>query len=98
MSERRQVRDGRGRIWTVAKVPWDEAEAEDFRFWYESLTPEQRVAAVGDALAGCLKARGVNAVPRLRRVHRRIECPWSPLSHHRRPRRRPRPAARDERP
>ena len=32
-----------GRTWTLARVPWAEAETEDFRFWYEELTPEQRV-------------------------------------------------------
>ena len=77
MPERRTVLDGRGRVWSVSKVSWEEAEAEDFRFWYEELTPEQRVEAVGEALESSLKTRGVNGVPRLRRVHRRIKCPWS---------------------
>ncbi len=75
MAERRQVIDDRGRTWTVAKVGWQEAEEEDFRFWYEGLTPEERVEAVGDALEGCLKTRGLDAIPRLRRVHRRIKRP-----------------------
>ena len=77
MTERRRVVDGRGRIWLVSKVPWQEAEEEDFRFWYERLTPEERVEAVAEALEGCLKARGLDAVPRLRRVHRRIRAPWA---------------------
>ncbi|SRR6266571_9020319 len=76
MPERKQITDGRGRTWTVVKVRWEEAEAEDFQFWYEGLTPEERVEAVADALEGCLKTRGLDAVPRLRRVHRRIERPW----------------------
>jgi len=77
MPERRTVLDGRGRVWSVSKVSWEEAEAEDFRFWYEELTPAQRVEAVAEALESSLKTRGVNGVPRLRRVHRRIKCPWS---------------------
>ncbi len=56
--QRRRVRDGRGRVWTVSKVPWEEAEEEDFRFWYAGLTPEERVNAVAEALESCLKTRG----------------------------------------
>jgi hypothetical protein len=47
-----------------------EAEAEDFRFWFEELSPEERVAAVADCLASSLKVRGVDELPRLRRVSR----------------------------
>src|SRR3990172_907131 len=86
MAERERVIDGRGRTWTVSKVRWDEAAEEDFQFWYEGLTPEERVEAVADALEGCLKARGLDAVPRLRRVHRRLERPWGEVSGGRRPR------------
>ncbi len=28
MPERKRVVDGRGRVWTVAKVAWEDAEAE----------------------------------------------------------------------
>ena len=59
-----------GRTWTMEKVRWEDAEEEDFRFWYEGLTPKQRLEAVYEALEMCLKAKGVDAVPRLRRVHR----------------------------
>jgi hypothetical protein len=76
MPERKRLVDQKGRTWTLTRVRLEEAEEEDFRFWYEELTPEERVAAVGDALASCLKARGIHEVPRLRRVHRRIRCPW----------------------
>jgi len=62
-----------GRAWTLSKVRTEDAEAEDFRFWYEDLTPEQRVDAVYDALEMCLKMKGVDAVPRLRRVHRLLK-------------------------
>lgn len=43
MAEHRQVIDDRGRTWTVSKVGWEEAAEEDFRFWYEGLTLEERV-------------------------------------------------------
>jgi hypothetical protein len=77
MTDPRRVRDRHGRIWTVKKVRWEDAEKEDFRFWYEELTPEQRVDAVADALESCLKTRGLYPIPRLRRVHRRIRAPWA---------------------
>jgi hypothetical protein len=80
MPERRRVVDGQGRAWSVSKVAWKDAEAEDFHFWYEGLTPEERVEAVGEALEGCLKTRGRNGIPRLRRVHRRIKRPWGAVS------------------
>jgi hypothetical protein len=76
MAEHKQVVDGRGRVWIVSRVQWHETEEEDFRFWYDLLSPEERVDAVADALESCLKTRGLDAIPRLRRVHRRIECPW----------------------
>ena len=88
MAERRQVTDARGRVWIVSRVRWTEAEAEDFRFWYEELTPEQRVEAVAEALESCLKTRGLDGIPRLRRVHRRIQCPWMKGSGGRRSRKR----------
>ena len=62
-----------GRAWTLSKVRREDVEVEDFRFWYEDLTPEQRVDAVYDALEMCLKMKGVDAVPRLRRVHRLLK-------------------------
>lgn len=38
MAERMQIVDKRGRTWTVSKVTYEEAEEEDFLFWYERLT------------------------------------------------------------
>jgi hypothetical protein len=72
MTERRRVTDGRGRTWVISKVGRSRADAEDFRFWYEELSPEERVVAVERALESSLKAKGRRGVPRLRRVHRRL--------------------------
>src|SRR5574341_1695107 len=95
MPKRRRVVDGQGRAWSVAKVSWKDAESEDFRFWHEGLTPEERVEAVAEALEGCLKTRGRNVIPRLRRVHRRIKRSWGAVSADRRTRSRlPRPSSR----
>jgi hypothetical protein len=41
------------------------------------MTPAERVLAVYDALESSLKAKGIHGVPRFRRVHRRVKCPWS---------------------
>jgi len=43
-----------------------EAEEEDFRFWYEELTPEERVRAVEECALSTLKARSGG---------RRLACP-----------------------
>ena len=71
--KRSELRDRRGRVWTVSVVPKAEAEEEDFRFWYEELTPGQRVDLVSECLLDCLKTKGMNGLPRLRRVYRRVE-------------------------
>jgi len=73
MERRGQATDRHGRTWTARIVSQDEAEEEDFRFWYEELTPEERVRAVADCLLSSLKARGINEIPRLRRVCRVVE-------------------------
>jgi len=73
MGASKKVFDRNGRQWSLSKVRRENAEDEDFRFWYEGLTPEQRVDAVYEALEMCLKMKGVDAVPRLRRVHRLIK-------------------------
>ncbi len=66
----------RGKVWTGMVVDQDEAEEEDFRFWYENFTPAQRVEAVEDCLLSSLKAKGIHEIPRLRRVYRVIERKW----------------------
>ena len=43
MPKRRRVVDHRGRTWTVTKTTRRDADAEDFRFWFEELSPAQRV-------------------------------------------------------
>ena len=45
MEKRGQATDRHGRTWVARIVSQDEAEEEDFRFWYEELTPEERVRA-----------------------------------------------------
>lgn len=49
-------------------LPIAKAVEEDARFWWEQLTPEERVAAVHDCLESALPARGKRGVPRPRRV------------------------------
>ena len=73
---RQKLTDRRGRVWTISLVPQEQAEDEDFRFWYEELTPAERVDAVDLCLASCLKAKGLDGVPRLRRVSRRVKRAW----------------------
>ena len=46
--------DAHGRIWTATVLSESEAEQADFRFWYDGLTPEERVAAVRECLASAL--------------------------------------------
>lgn len=72
MIRRTTLTDRRGRSWVISSVPKLEAEDEDFRFWFEELTPAERVDLVDECLVGCLKARGLDGAPRLRRVHRRF--------------------------
>ena len=73
METRGQAEDRYGRVWVARVVSEHEAEEEDFRFWYEGLSPEERVRAVEDCLLSSLKAKGVNEIPRLRRVCRVVE-------------------------
>lgn len=73
MEKRGQATDRHGRVWTAQVVSQEEAEEEDFRFWYEELTPEERVRAVADCTLSALKARGINEIPRLRKVCRVVE-------------------------
>jgi hypothetical protein len=73
MEKRGQAVDRHGRVWTAHVVSLEEAEEADFRFWYEELTPEERVRAVEDCLLSSLKAKGIHEIPRLRRVCRVVE-------------------------
>jgi hypothetical protein len=73
MEKRGQAVDRHGRIWEARVVSEGEAEDEDFRFWYEGLSPEDRVRAVEECLLSALQAKGRNEIPRLRRVCRVVE-------------------------
>jgi hypothetical protein len=70
MERRGQATDRHNRTWTATVVSEAEAEEADFRFWYEGLSPEERVNAVQDCLLSSLKAKGIREIPRLRRVYR----------------------------
>jgi hypothetical protein len=41
-----------------------------------SMTPDERVVAVGELSARWLKARGIDHIPRFRRVARVVRAPW----------------------
>jgi hypothetical protein len=71
--KRQSHRDVRGRSWTISLVPVQEAAREDARFWWEELSPEQRVEAVHICLESALKAQGIPSVPRLRRTVRIVK-------------------------
>ena len=73
MERRGQATDRYGRVWTPTVVSEDEAEEADFRFWYYGLSPEERVLAVEECLLSALKTKGIDEIPRLRRVHRALE-------------------------
>ena len=73
MEKRGQATDMHGRVWEARVLIQDEAEEEDFRFWYEEITPEERVRAVEECLLSSLRAKGINEIPRLRRVCRVIK-------------------------
>jgi hypothetical protein len=73
MEKRGQATDRHGRVWEARVLSEEEAEEEDFRFWYEEMTPEERVRAVEECLLSSLRARGINEIPRLQRVCRVIK-------------------------
>lgn len=75
MEQRGKAVDRHGRTWSASVIDRTEAADEDFRFWYENLTPEQRVEAVEDCLLSALKAQGIDEIPRLRRVSRVVQRP-----------------------
>ncbi|NOY92007.1 MAG: hypothetical protein GXP55_12490 [Deltaproteobacteria bacterium] len=70
---RQTHRDAKGRLWQVAVVPSALADEEDARFWYEELSPEERVMAVHECVKSALLAQGMEHVPRLRRVARVVQ-------------------------
>jgi len=50
MEKRGQATDRHERVWEARVLNQDEAEEENFRFWYEDITPEERVRAVEECL------------------------------------------------
>lgn len=70
MEIRGQGKDRHGRTWTAVILHEDEAEEADRRFWFEQMTPAERVLAVDGCTLSALKAKGINELPRLRRVAR----------------------------
>jgi hypothetical protein len=76
MIERGNAIDRHGRMWKARVVSMAEAEEEDFRFWFEGLSPEERVNSVDSCLIGCLKTKGVNGTARLRGVFRIVKRKW----------------------
>lgn len=73
MEKRGQAIDRHGRVWEGRVVRKSEADQADFDYWFEGMSPEERVLAVEDCLLSSLKAQGVNAIPRLRRVSRVVQ-------------------------
>lgn len=73
MEERGSAKDKYGRTWKAKVLSMAEAEEEDFRFWFEELSPEDRVNTVNECLTGCLKTKGGHGTKRLRRVFRVIK-------------------------
>jgi hypothetical protein len=73
MERRGQATDRHGRVWEARVLSQGEAEEEDFRFWYEEMTPEERVRAVEECLLSSLRAKGINEIPRLRRIYRVVK-------------------------
>lgn len=76
MEERGQAADRHGRVWSARVVRRAETAEEDFRFWFDNLTPEERVDAVEECLLSALKTKGIDEIPRLRRVSRVVQRPW----------------------
>ncbi len=65
-----QATDRHGRVWRAQTVTFEEGEEENWRFWHEALTPEQRIVATLECLTDSLKVQGKDELPRLRRISR----------------------------
>lgn len=68
-----QAADRNGRIWEARVITFEEAEDENWRFWHEGLTPEQRIVATLEFQSTNLKAEGMDELPRLRGVSRVVQ-------------------------
>jgi hypothetical protein len=67
-----QAADRQGRVWQARIVAFEEAEDENWRFWHEELTPEQRIVATLECRSDCLKAEGTDEL-RIRGVSRVVQ-------------------------
>ena len=67
-----QAPDRNGRVWEARILTFEEAEEEDWRFWHEELTPEQRIVATLECQSDFLKAEGMDEL-RLRGVSRVVQ-------------------------
>ena len=70
MEERGRTTDRHGRVWKATVVRRDDVADDDFRSWFDNLTPEERVLQVEEGLLSSLKAQGINEIPRLQKVAR----------------------------
>ena len=61
--KRTHLQDRRGRTWTVSVVPKAQNRSEDARFWYEELTPAQRVDLVASACSTASRPRESSSYP-----------------------------------
>jgi hypothetical protein len=67
VDKRGEAFDGKGRRWLGRVVERREAEEEDFSFWFDGLSPVERVEAVDECLSSALKTKGRHGPGRLRR-------------------------------
>ncbi len=75
--ETTRFRDRHGQTWTMTKVALgEEADEADFSFWYDNLTPEERVAEIAECWKAYEQTKGiVRGVPRFARLCRRTQRP-----------------------
>jgi hypothetical protein len=69
LTEREKAVGLQGRAW-IAPVLTSEEEEAEFLYWQENFTPAERVDAVADCLLACLRAHGIDEIPRLQKVCR----------------------------
>lgn len=68
--KKERIRSRSGQTWTMTKMTSDEAEDEDFRFWFDEMTPEERVHVIAECWLDYQKTRGIRGIPRFGTVRR----------------------------